>query len=468
MNFQILQIKYKQNNFEYNYNNIKSQSINNNADLIILPEFNTDSGMEFDFKYQESKEKFYKDLCEYFSDKNVLIGTKLIQNGELFDIKNKTFNVADKTIYVSDEYKENIECDLYVLAKNRYYAMNTIHDFIENIVCSNTFVHINPIMMDEEKIYAGQSFIKSRHNNLLRIYPFLEEKSETINIYDDNVVNTNEISTIEEIFKATTFSIKEYCENCGFKEVVLGLSGGIDSALVATLATNAIGKENVYAVMLPSKYSSEGSIKDSEKLVSKLGINVETISISPLFETFMTSAAKENKMDLAEENLQSRLRGLILMFNSNRYNRLLLSTGNKSEVACGYGTLYGDMCGGLNPIADLTKTKVYELSNWINRNGEIIPNEIIEKAPSAELHPNQKDSDSLPEYEILDKIIVDYIENQISYEELLTKYDKSIVDKTLKLIYRAQFKRNQACLGIRLTEKAFCSNVKLPLMQKIY
>ena len=248
----------------------------------------------------------------------------------------------------------------------------------------------------------------------------------------------------------------------------MGLSGGIDSALVATLAAYAIGKENVYAIMLPSKYSSEGSIKDAEKLVSNLGINVETIPIKSLFEIFMTDVAKESKMDLAEENLQSRLRAIILMFNSNRFNRLLLSTGNKSEVACGYGTLYGDMCGGFNPIADLTKTKVYELSNWINRDKEVISKEIIEKEPSAESKPNQKDSDSLPKYELLDKIIVDYVENQLSYEDLLNKYNKSELDKTLKLIHRAQFKRNQACLGVRLTDNAFCSNIKYPIMQKIY
>ena len=156
------------------------------------------------------------------------------------------------------------------------------------------------------------------------------------------------------------------------------------------------------------------------------------------------------------------------MFASNRKNYLLLSTGNKSEVACGYGTLYGDMCGGLNPVADLTKTNVYRLSNWINRDGEVIPQEIIKKAPSAELRPNQKDQDSLPEYEILDKIIEDYIENQNSYEELIEKYSKTTVDKTLKLIYRAQFKRHQACLGIRLCEKSFCNNVKLPILQGIY
>ena len=321
-------------------------------------------------------------------------------------------------------------------------------------------------MLEESNVYAGQSFAKNAKNEIVELFPLIDEKIKEINF--SKKINIEKSQTEEEIYKVTTFALKEYCENTGFKKVLLGLSGGIDSALTEVLAAEALGAENVYSIMLPSKYSSEGSIKDSEKLVKNIGINATTIPISSMFECFMENVATEHKLDLAEENLQSRLRGLILMFYSNRENALLLSTGNKSEVACGYGTLYGDMCGGLNLIADLTKTNVYKLSNWINRNGEVIPHEIIEKAPSAELRPNQKDQDSLPEYEILDGIIEDYIENQLSYNELNIKYDKNIVDKTLKLIYRAQFKRNQACLGVRLTENAFCSNVKLPVIQKFY
>lgn len=465
MKITLAQIKLKSADFEYNYKKI-TEKFDNNADLIIFPDVESAKSMDFDSKYQEKKKEFFEKLCNKFCKNSVLIGSKLIKNGKLHNILNGYFDCDGKKVYVSDEYKDNIDCDLYILAKNSYYAMNSHNNFVENLVTDKDFVYVNSIMLEDENVYCGQSFAKNSKNESVADFPLLEEKTEELNFDKKITLNKNVLE--EEIFKVTTFALKEYCENTGFKKVVLGLSGGIDSALTAVLAKEALGSENVYAIMLPGKYSSEGSIKDSEKLVKNININVKTTSISPLFDCFMENVAKEQKMDLAEENLQSRLRGLILMFESNRENSLLLSTGNKSEVACGYGTLYGDMCGGLNLIADLTKTKVYQLSKWINRNQEIIPQEIIDKAPSAELRPNQKDSDSLPEYEILDNIIEDYIENKISYEQLTQKYQKETVDKTLKLIYRAQFKRNQACLGIRLTEEAFCSNVKLPVLQKIY
>ena len=465
MKIKLAQIKYKQADFEYNYNQITKKH-DSNVDLMIYPDVNSTNSMDFDSNYKKQKEEFFEKLCENFKNNIVLIGDKLIKNGKLYNILNGYFDCQNKKIYVSNEYKDNVKCDLYVLAKNSYYTINSHENFIENIVPQQDFIYVNSIMLSDENVFAGQSFAKNSKNEIVAELPLLEEKVEEINFKNKAKLTNSDEN--EEIFKVTTFAMKEYCENTGFKKVVLGLSGGIDSALTAVLAKEAMGAENGYAIMLPSKYSSEGSITDSEKLVKNTGINVKTTPIKPLFDCFMENVAEENKMDLAEENLQSRLRGIILMFASNRDNCLLLSTGNKSEVACGYGTLYGDMCGGLNVIADLTKTKVYKLSNWLNRNGEVIPQEIIDKAPSAELRPNQKDQDSLPEYAVLDQIIEDYIENQISYEELIAKYDKNTVDKTLKLIYRAQFKRNQGCLGIRLTEKSFCSSVKLPIIQHIY
>ena len=263
-----------------------------------------------------------------------------------------------------------------------------------------------------------------------------------------------------------TIALKEYCENTGFKKVVLGLSGGIDSALTAALAVEALGAENVFGILMPSMFSSQGSVTDSLKLAENLGMKTIKEPITPLFDAFM--AERERKHDLAEENLQARLRGLILMFYSNRENMLLLSTGNKSESAMGFGTLYGDLAGGYNLICDLTKTNVYKLSNYINRNGEIIPQAIIDKAPSAELHPGQKDSDRLPEYDLLDQIIEMYLEQNCPVEEIYEKFDKSIVDEVVRKIYRFQFKRHQGCLGVRLTERAFCCGVDLPVIQKFY
>ena len=258
------------------------------------------------------------------------------------------------------------------------------------------------------------------------------------------------------------------CENTGFKKVVLGLSGGIDSALTAALAVEALGAENVLGIMMPSMYSSQGSILDSVALAENLGIRTEKHTITPLFENFMEKIAHEKKGDLAEENLQARLRALILMFFSNRGGYLLLSTGNKSESAMGFGTLYGDLAGGYNMICDLTKTNVYKVSNYINRNGEIIPQNIIDKAPSAELHPGQKDQDRLPEYALLDDVLEMYFEQNLPLDEIYEKYNKSVVDEIVRKTYRMQFKRNQCCLGTRLTERSFLNGIDLPIVQRYY
>ena len=465
MNIKLAQIKYRPANFKYNFEQVIN-FFDKTADLMIYPDFEDSKSMDFDSNSQKAKTEFLENISKEFSKNTLLIGQILIKNGKIHNLSNGYFDCNGKKIYVSDTYSDTIDCDIYVLSKNSYYTKESSKNLIENIVPNSDFIYVDSIMLADENVYAGQSFAKNKDNKLVAQFNLLEEEIKSIDFA--KTVKQTKLEQEEEFFKVTTFAIREYCEITGFKQVVLGLSGGIDSALVATLATNAIGAENVNAIMLPSKFSSEGSITDSEKLVKNLGIKVETVPIKPLYDSFMANTNNEDKLDLAQENLQSRLRGVILMFVSNRKNYLLLSTGNKSEVACGYGTLYGDMCGGLNPIADLTKTNVYKLSNWINRNGEVIPQEIINKAPSAELRPNQKDQDSLPEYEVLDKIIEDYIENQISYEELTKKYQKDTVDKTLKLIYRAQFKRHQACLGIRLCEKSFCKNVTLPILQGIY
>ena len=352
------------------------------------------------------------------------------------------------------------------MAKNSYFTIKGSENLIENITTHSDFIFVNPIMMADENIYAGQSFVKNKDNELVIQLPICEEATYEVDF--KHLAEEEFLPDEEQEYKVLTYALKEYMENCGFKKVILGLSGGIDSALTAVLAKDAIGAENVHTVMLPSMYSSEGSIKDSLELVKNTGISTEEVSITPLFNSFMENVAKENKGDLAEENLQSRLRGVILMFKANRDGYLLLSTGNKSEVATGYGTLYGDMCGGLNLIADLTKTRVYALANWINRNGEIIPQNIITKAPSAELRPNQKDQDSLPDYAVLDDIITMYFEDEYSIEDIYAKYDKTLVDNVVKKFYHNEFKRRQACLGIRLTENSFCSNLKLPITSKDY
>lgn len=274
----------------------------------------------------------------------------------------------------------------------------------------------------------------------------------------------------EEVYDALVLGIKDYCGKTGFKSVLVGLSGGIDSAIVVVLAAAAIGPENVHAVMMPSMYSSEGSITDSLELIKNTGIKSTTIAIQPVFEKvldIMSPHFEGKPADITEENLQSRIRGLYLMSLANKHGHLLLTTGNKSEVATGYATLYGDMCGGLAVIADVYKTDIYGLARYINRDREIIPEPIITKAPSAELRFNQTDQDSLPPYDFLDRILRMYLEenkeiNEIS--ELLG--DRETVGRMLRLVDLNEFKRKQAAPALRVSYKAFGYGRRFPIVQR--
>ena len=454
MNVKIFQLKLKYADFSYN-----EKVLDKNLDFDGLSVFPS-------LKFSKKSFDYYEKIALKYPNKTLVFGTILVQNGKVYDVKNDYFEYDNKKIYVSEKYSENINCDLYILAKNSYFTIKGAESLIENITTHTDFIFVNPVMMADENIYAGQSFVKNKDNELVIQLPICEEATYEVDF--KNIVEEEFSSDEEQVYKVLIYALREYTENCGFKKIILGLSGGIDSALTAVLAKDALGAENVHTVMLPSMYSSEGSIKDSQALVDNTGISTEEVSITPLFNCFMENVAKENKGDLAEENLQSRLRGVLLMFKANRDGYLLLSTGNKSEVATGYGTLYGDMCGGLNLIADLTKTRVYALANWLNRNGEVIPQNIITKAPSAELRPNQKDQDSLPDYAVLDDIITMYFEDEDSVEDIYAKYDKELVDNVIKKFYHNEFKRRQSCLGIRLTENSFCANLKLPITSKDY
>lgn len=466
----LAQTRFKTADFEFNYGQIIEKIENTDCDLIIFPDYDLEEtggkDLVYDEKCLEAESLMYEKIAAKNYDKAVLIGNILIQNGEISISDDGFFVIYGKNVYVDEIYRDDVICDLYVLAKNKYFVLNSYNDFVESINSRNDFIYVNAVGMADENVYAGGSFAKNRENELVLMMPVCETDCQVVDF--ENKIEFIEEPVEELVYKVTTFGLKEYCENTGFKKVVLGLSGGIDSALTAVLAARAIGPENVLGIMMPSMYSSEGSITDSVKLAQILGIKTEKHSITPLFDNFMEKVGHELKGDLAEENLQARLRALILMFFSNRDNRLLLSTGNKSEIAMGFGTLYGDMAGGMNLICDLTKTNVYKLSNYINRDYEIIPQEIIDKAPSAELHPGQKDQDRLPEYAVLDDIIEMYIEQNKPFDEIAEKYGENLVQDTIRKIYRAQFKRRQACLGIRLTERAFCSNVDLPVVQRFY
>ncbi len=297
--------------------------------------------------------------------------------------------------------------------------------------------------------------------------------SEDFFIYDTNInydpITKVEATLEEEVLAALIYGVKEYAVKIGFTQALVGLSGGIDSALVTYIAVQAFGKENVHVVMMPSQYSSKGSVKDSEKLISNLGITSSNISIQPVFEKInemLQPAFNGKPNDITEENMQARIRGLYLMAFSNKFNYLLCTTGNKSEMAVGYATLYGDMNGALGVIADVYKTDVFSIARFINSEEEIIPNNIITKPPSAELRPDQKDEDSLPPYELLDNILRMYLEQYKEVDEIVSLVgNKDIVESVLQLVDRNEFKRYQSAPPLRVSTKSFGYGRRIPIVQ---
>lgn len=344
---------------------------------------------------------------------------------------------------------------------------------IKNCACVNarTVLYVNQIGGNDELIFDGQSVVV---NNKGEVVACAQNFEEDMIIYNTESgqgdIHHSVEPEIECIYKALKLGLRDYVGKCGFKKVILGLSGGIDSALTAAIAAKAIGPKNVIGISLPGPYSSQGSLDDAKSLAENLGIEYHIYPINKMFDAALQTIQPkhpEPTFDLTEENLQARLRANIIMALSNRNNYLAITTGNKSESAVGYATLYGDMCGGLAVISDLYKMQVYELANFINKvEGLLIPQNTIDKAPSAELKPNQKDQDSLPEYALLDKILKDYIELGLSFSELNQKYDKETVRFILNKVDRSEFKRRQAAVGLKISTKAFGSGRRLPVAQR--
>lgn len=328
-------------------------------------------------------------------------------------------------------------------------------------------IYVNQVGGQDSLVFDGSSFAMNADGKIvLQMKEFVEdsaivevEKSEKISSLANREFQITNKSKRD--YQACVLGLRDYVLKNGFKKVLLGMSGGIDSALVATIAVDALGKENVALYALPSRYSSDESMNDAKECAKNLGVKLEIISIEPMFEAAKFTL-KEIKQ-LTEENLQSRIRGNILMALSNDTNALLLSTGNKSELATGYATIYGDMCGAFNPIKDLYKTQVYELSHL---KSDVIPQNILTKAPTAELRPNQKDSDSLPDYEILDQILFALIEEKKSIAEVAQNFDKSLVEKVAKLLQNSEYKRRQSCLGPKISEVDFSRDRRYPITNK--
>lgn len=323
---------------------------------------------------------------------------------------------------------------------------------------------------NDQLIFDGYSLYVDKEGNLRQIAKGFEEDEMLVDLEAPHGSCPFLYDPMQDLYKALVLGVKDYFRKQGFKKGCVGLSGGIDSALVACIAVEALGKENVLGVSMPSRYSSEGSVKDAELLAKHLGIECLKIPIEKPFQDFLElfePIFQEKAPDITEENLQARIRGMILMGISNKLSYIVLSTGNKSELALGYCTLYGDMCGGLSVISDVTKEQVYELSKWINKDKEIIPQSTIDKPPSAELRPGQKDSDSLPDYSIVDKVLHGYVEEFLSPEEIAKKYDLpfDVVLDLIRKIHRAEYKRRQAAPGLRVSRKAFTIGRRYPIVQ---
>jgi NAD+ synthase (glutamine-hydrolysing) len=332
-------------------------------------------------------------------------------------------------------------------------------------------VYVNHVGAQNDLIFDGGSMVISAEGGLTHESAYFSPALDIIDFpIDSKKTSPSTDSKYERIRKALVCGIRDYFEKCGFSDAVLGLSGGVDSALVAALATEALGPKRVHPVLMPSGFSSEHSIKDAIELCDHLGLSHSIIPIQDVFESFLKATEKsfEGKpFDIAEENIQSRTRGTILMAIANKHRYVLLNTSNKSELAVGYGTLYGDMAGGLSVIGDLYKTEVYALCEHINESKLIIPHNILSKAPSAELRPNQKDSDSLPEYEILDKILFHHIEERLGITDIVLKgFEEPTVAKTIRLVFSSEFKRFQFAPVLRVSTKAFGTGRRMPLVAK--
>jgi NAD+ synthetase len=330
----------------------------------------------------------------------------------------------------------------------------------------------NQVGGNDSVIFDGSSLALNARGDLIAQAASFEEDLVVVDPFDAPVVSALDDDDTEAAYRALVLGTRDYVRKCGFKKVLVGLSGGIDSALVACIAADALGAENVVGVGMPSPYSSSGSIDDSRRLAANLGIRFEVIGISGLFAEFthtLQPLFAGTSPDTTEENIQSRIRGCLLMALSNKYSALVLTTGNKSEMAVGYCTLYGDMVGALAVIGDLVKTRVYAVCRWLNREQELIPRAILEKPPSAELRPDQKDTDSLPPYEVLDPILEGYVERYETPEEIARAhgFPLGLVQQAVRLVERSEYKRQQAAPVLKVTSKSFGTGRRFPIAVKV-
>ncbi|QDU34598.1 Glutamine-dependent NAD(+) synthetase [Poriferisphaera corsica] len=394
-------------------------------------------------------------------------------------------NPVDQLVDFGADILINAAASPYVLGK---------HEFRLNLMRHVARKHHKPIVYcnqvggNDELVFDGNSCVINASGEIIAHAKDFEEDLLIADLPDKNSENDRLEGRIEQpktglnsVYHALTLGLRDYVRKCGFTKIVLGLSGGIDSALTCAIAVDAIGKENVIGIGMPSRYSSDGSVSDAEILASNLGIDFHVIPIEQAhtaLESMLTDLFKDTQQGVTEENIQARIRGNVMMSISNKFGALLVTTGNKSEMAVGYCTLYGDMCGGFSVLCDVPKTMVYDLSRWINDSPDspllkqynlpVIPVDTITKPPSAELRPDQKDQDSLPDYEILDEIVERYVEKEQSAAHIIdeTDFDKDIVLRMVRLIDLNEYKRRQAAPGLKITGRAFGFGRRMPIAQR--
>jgi NAD+ synthase (glutamine-hydrolysing) len=406
------------------------------------------------------------------------------------------WNVDDNPLYRVSPMDELIKQQPDVMVNLSASPFDYLHDEDRKAVVKANVLkyklpmfYCNAVGSQTEIVFDGASLIFDAQGNLCKQLPMFEEAMEGAVLNDDgtldatiiepkehrapgiaDMVQLDEQLNIQQIYHALVMGIKDYFTKMGFSKAILGSSGGIDSAVTLALACAALGKDSVRAVLMPSPYSTDHSVNDAVQLSKNLGNPYDIIRINDVYQALLSTLQPVFNglpFSLAEENIQSRTRGNLLMAIANKFGYILLNTSNKSELATGYGTLYGDMAGGLGVLGDCYKMQVYALAEYINRNGEIIPANIIHKAPSAELRPEQKDSDSLPEYPVLDKILYLYIERRLGPGEIKAMgYESALVDRILKMVNTNEYKRNQFCPIIRVSPKAFGVGRRVPIVGK--
>ena len=430
---------------------------------------------------------------------------QLLPTYDVFD-ENRYFQAGEEAglvEYCGKKIALTICEDIWNLPKKRWYKKNPLKklkgqniDLLVNIAASPfsikqeenrnevlswnakklqcPILYVNHVGAQTELIFDGNSSVYDAKGKKVKKLPdFVEDitfiDSEQLN---DKPPILNTSQPYEKMERALVLGVRDYFKKLNFKKATLGLSGGIDSALTLAIAVKALGAENVIPLLMPSHFSSKHSIEDSVELCENLSCAYHKIDIHPIYGTFeqqLEFLFKNTDFGIAEENIQSRIRGTLLMAHSNKFGTILLNTSNKSELAVGYGTLYGDMSGGLSVLGDVYKTEVFELSAWLNREEEIIPKNILTKPPSAELRPDQKDTDSLPEYKLLDPLLKSYIELELSPGKLIDRgFDPELVKRILKLVNSSEFKRHQAPPILRISEKAFGMGRRMPIVGKYF